>query len=282
LLLHDDVENAELADIAVEEGNALPGRQVALWARAEDREALIAAGIGHIDAAGVLMEVAIAALRSQAAQFIGIQETRQILARMEGEWGELVRETMRIVPLQRIAELLRRLLDEGISLRNMRGILEALVEHGGREQDAAVLAESVRGALRRQICHGYADVNRIIAAFIIDAEAEVAIRGAIRQTPAGTHLGLHESSALALIERIRAETAGYHRPQPALLCAIDIRRHLRALLKNNGVDVPVLSFHDLLPEFSVQPLGTIRVSADDQRSHVAGPHVMQAAAGRAA
>jgi type III secretion protein V len=281
LLVHDDAENALLADVAVAEGATLPGRQITLWARAEDHAALQSAGVGHMDAAGALAETVVLTLRRHAAQFIGIQETRQILARMEGEWEELVREAMRIAPLQRIAELLRHLLDEGISLRNMRGILEALVEYGGREQDFSLRIESIRGALRRQICHAHADENRIIATFMIDTEAEVAIRGAIRQTPSGTYLGLQEGSALALVERIRVETATIRRPPPVLLCAIDIRRQLRTLLINNGVDIPVLSFHDLLPEFTVQPLGMIRVGSDDPHRDPEAAYGMHAAGGAA-
>jgi type III secretion protein V len=181
------------------------------------------------------------------------------------------------VPLQRIADLLRRLLEEGISLRNLRGILEAVVENGA-QQDVALLAEAVRAALKRQICHGHADANRIIAAYMLDADAEAAIRGALRQTPAGLILALPEGTITALIERIRSLWTASRAPMPVLLTAADIRRHIRGLLVNNGIDAAVLSFNDLLPEFIVQPLGTVRVMTDDARQPGGGAAPMRAAA----
>jgi type III secretion protein V len=38
---------------------------------------------------------------------------------------------------------------------------------------------------------------------------------------------------------------------------MDVRRHVRNLLIRNDLDTPVLSYQELVPEFSVQPLATI-------------------------
>ena len=61
-----------------------------------------------------------------AQDFIGIQETRYLLEQMEGSYSELVKEAQRIVPLQKMTEILQRLVSEDISIRNLRVILEAL------------------------------------------------------------------------------------------------------------------------------------------------------------
>ncbi|WP_038962142.1 FHIPEP family type III secretion protein, partial [Yersinia pestis] len=58
-------------------------------------------------------------LREYAEDFIGIQETRYLLEQMEGGYGELIKEVQRIVPLQRMTEILQRLVGEDISIRNM-------------------------------------------------------------------------------------------------------------------------------------------------------------------
>ncbi|HTW72125.1 MAG TPA: type III secretion system export apparatus subunit SctV, partial [Acetobacteraceae bacterium] len=269
LLLRDDAENAALAGVTAIAGQPLPGVAEPLWVPAAERDALTASGIGMMERPDVLAHSMAAAMRRHAAQIVGIQETRQILAAAEQMWGELVREVQRIVPLQRMADLFRRLLDEGLSLRNLRGLLEAVMEHAGREQDPAMLAETVRAGMRRQICHTYADHLRVIGAFIIDAEAENLLRSAIPQGGGGARLNLAEGTIAALVERVRAEVGASRGPGPVVLTAVDLRRHLRALLTNNGVHVAVLSFHDLLPDFTVQPLGTIRLSAGADATHVA-------------
>ncbi len=262
LLLRDDVENAMLADVMTVPGPALPGIDEPLWIAAERRQQLLASGVGFMEPADVLAQAMANALRRYAGQLVGVQEARQILAAGEPQWGELVREVQRIVPLQRAADLFRRLLDEGLSLRNLRGVLESILEHAPREQDPAMLAEMVRAGMRRHICYAYADKLRVIGAYIVDAEAEAVLRSVIQQAGNNAHLNLMEGTTAALVERVRAEVSASRGPGPVVLTAIDLRRHLRALLANNGVHTPVLSFHDLLADFTVQPLGTIRLTSD--------------------
>ena len=262
LLLRDEPENAELAGVIAAQGRALPGVAEPAWVPVTQRSLLAASGVGTMDPVDVVGYAMVHALRRHASQIIGIQEARQILAAGEQQWGELVREVQRVVPLQRAADLFRRLLDEGLSLRNLRGLLESMLEHAAREQDPAAFAEVVRAGMRRQICHAYAGPLGIIGAFIVDAEAELLLRNAVQQMGNGARLNLAEGAMAALVERVRAEMSVSRGPGPVVLTAVDLRRHLRGLLVNNGVDAPVLSFHDLLPDFTVQPLGTIRLSGD--------------------
>jgi type III secretion protein V len=270
--LRDDAENATLAGVTATAGRPLPGAAEPLWVPATQRAPLVASGVGFMEPADVLAQSMATALRRHAGQIIGIQETRQILSAGEQQWGELVQEVRRIVPLQRAADLFRRLLDEGLPLRNLRGLLESVLEHAAREQDPATLAETVRAGMRRQICHAYADTLRVIGAFIVDAEAENLLRNAIQQAGGGSRLNLAEGTAAALVERVRAEVGASRGPGPVVLTALDLRRHLRALLTNNGVYAPVLSFHDLLPDFTVQPLGTIRLTGGGAVSGITEPH----------
>jgi len=260
LLLRDDPENAELAGVPTAPGGHLLGLPHVHWVPASQRAALEETGVGFLEPAEALALVA-AALRRHAGQIVGVQETRQIIAAVEAQWTDLVREVQRLVSLQRAADLFRRLLDEGLTLRNLRGLLESMLEHGA-QQDPAALAELVRASMRRQICHRYADPLRVIAAYIVDSEAEGLLRGAVQQAGSNAHLNLAEGTAAALVERVRAELAGSRGPGPVVLTALDVRRPLRNLLANNGVHAPVLSFHDLLPEFTIQPLGTIRLSGN--------------------
>ncbi len=260
LLLRDETENAELAGVTVTRGRALPGVAEPAWVPTAQRAPLADSGVGIMDPVDVVGHAMIHVLRRHASQIIGIQEARQILAAGEQQWGEFVREVQRVVPLQRAADLFRRLLDEGLSLRNLRGLLESMLEHAAREQDSAALAEVVRAGMRRQICHAYADPLGVIGVFIVDAEAESLLRNAVQQMGNGARLNLAEGAMAALVERVRAEISVSRGPGPVVLTAVDLRRHLRGLLVNNGVDAPVLSFHDLLSDFTVQPLGTIRLS----------------------
>jgi type III secretion protein V len=263
LLLRDDPAHAELAGLPVLRGPQLAGQRDSVWIAAEHAPALVEAGIGHLNASEILATTIGESLARYASSFVGIQETRALLARMEKDYADLVREVQRVVTLQKIADVLRRLLDEGVSIRNLRTVLESLVEWGPREQDVVLLAEYVRSGLKRQICYRCANAERVLAAYIVERDAEDVIRAAVRQTTVGSYLALSDGTAEGIVDGIRAQLAAITDPaaKPVILTALDIRRFVRGMLVKNDITLPVLSYQDLAPEFTVQPIGSIRLEA---------------------
>jgi type III secretion protein V len=67
-------------------------------------------------------------LKKYAAEFIGLQETRFILENFEKNFPELVKEVQRVLPVQKIGEVLQRLVQEDVSIRNLRLIMQCLIE----------------------------------------------------------------------------------------------------------------------------------------------------------
>jgi type III secretion protein V len=186
---------------------------------------------------------------------------------MEGEYPELMKEVVKIATLQKVAEILRRLLEENISIGNLRLILEAMVEWGTREQDTVILVEYVRVALRRQICFRCADRNRIIVAYMVERAVEETLRSSVRPTAVGAFLSIADSAARPIVDRMRSVFAAAPDKRPVLLTSMDVRRHLRALLMRNDLDMTVLSYPELAPEFTVQPLAAL---ADKMEKEIIG------------
>jgi type III secretion protein V len=261
LLLTDDRDHALLADVTVEPCDPSGPQAGYSWVEDAARERLRSFGIGFAEIDSALMLAVTGILTDHADMFMGVQEARSLLSALEAQSPELVREAMRLVTLPRLAELFRRLLSDGLSLAPMRGILESIISTDGSESDAGAFAEQIRAALRRQICHNHADPMRVIAAFLVDPEAEVMLRAALRQTPQGTSLNLPASTIASLVERMRGELAASRGPAPVLLTTADLRRHLRMVLKASGLRIAVLAYNDILPGFTVQPLGNIRLPA---------------------
>ncbi len=111
----------------------VPGEE-ASWVEQAHQDRLERSGCACLGLEQVLTWHLSHVLREYAEDFIGIQETRYLLEQMEQGYGELVKEAQRIVPLQRMTEILQRLVGEDISIRNMRAILEAMVEWGRRRR----------------------------------------------------------------------------------------------------------------------------------------------------
>ncbi|MGY3695573.1 type III secretion protein V [Bradyrhizobium sp. USDA 3240] len=259
LALNDDVANIELSGI--------PFRQEPetnrVWIEEGHAAALKAAGIGYHRPSEILALRLHFTLTRYAQRLVGIQETRQLLGRMEQEYADLVKEVLRTTTVPRIAEVLRRLLDEGIPIRNTRLLLEALAEWSEREQNAVLLTEYVRATLKRQICFRYANAHRVVAAFIIERETEDIVRGAVRETAVGPYLVLDDWQSEKLLAQFRQihSTIARSQSQPIILGSMDIRRFVRGFLTRNGIDLPVLSYQDLASDFTVQPIGSVKLPA---------------------
>ncbi|MFH0301661.1 type III secretion system export apparatus subunit SctV [Bradyrhizobium sp. 31Argb] len=260
ILARDTPEGLEMVDIpyVMKDSSFLPQIET-VWVDVAHRESLQAAGIPYLEAAQILSCHVGQIVRRHADEFIGIQETKALLKQAEVSFPELVKEALRLVPLQKIAEVLKRLVSEQVSLRNMRAILSTLVQWGQNEKDTVLLTEHVRGALKRQICFQHCAGTNLLPAYILTADVEDTVRKSIRQTSAGSYLALDPPTTQQIVGRIKdaggiLESMPY---KPVLLTSVDIRRYVRKLVEVDLYELPVLSYQELTPDISVQPLARI-------------------------
>lgn len=259
LLVRESVSQLELLGIPYEKGEHLLPEQEAFWVSVEYEERLEKSQLEFFSHSQVLTWHLSHVLREYAEDFIGIQETRYLLEQMEGGYGELIKEVQRIVPLQRMTEILQRLVGEDISIRNMRSILEAMVEWGQKEKDVVQLTEYIRSSLKRYICYKYANGNNILPAYLFDQEVEEKIRSGVRQTSAGSYLALEPAVTESLLEQVRKTIGDLSQIQskPVLIVSMDIRRYVRKLIESEYYGLPVLSYQELTQQINIQPLGRI-------------------------
>jgi type III secretion protein V len=255
----EEARHLEMLGIQSEGGDRfLPGVET-LWVEERYRDLLNKAGIATLDLPRVLTFHLSFILKKYAPDFIGIQETRYLLSQMEGGFGELVKEVQRVLPIQKITEIFQRLVSEEISIRNLRTILEALVEWGQKEKDSVLLCEYIRGTLKRYISYKYSSGQNILPAYLLAPDVEESIRGSIRQTSAGSYMALDPAVAQKFVARCK-QSIGELRPgraRPVIVVSMDIRRYVRKLIEMELYEVPVLSYQELTQEITVQPLDRI-------------------------
>src|SRR3546814_2686968 len=83
-------------------------------------------------------------LQRRMGGFIGIQETSNLFGKMQRDYPDLVKEMLRVVAPQRVADVLRRLAEEGVPVRNLRDAFAAITDVGGRDTDVVLLHDYVR------------------------------------------------------------------------------------------------------------------------------------------
>ncbi|MCP5505740.1 MAG: type III secretion system export apparatus subunit SctV [Chlamydiales bacterium] len=234
----------------------------ALWVENRYVEVLKKAGIKYWKPLDVMILHLSQFYKQYAADFLGIQEMRAILEFVEKSYPDLVKEVTRLVPLQKLTEIFRRLVQEQVSIKDLRTIMESLSEWAQTEKDTVLLTEYVRSSLKRYISYKYSLGQTVLSVYLLDPEIEDMIRGAIKQTSAGSYLALDPDSVQLILHAMRGvivPTPPGGQP-PVLLTAIDVRRFARKLIEGDFPDLPVVSYQEIVPEVRIQPLGRIQLS----------------------
>jgi type III secretion protein V len=234
----------------------------ALWVDEKYQEILQRASIRFWTGLEVIILHLSKFYRQYASEFIGIQEVRAILEFIEKSFPDLIKEVTRLVPLQKLTEILRRLVQEQVSIKDLRTILEALSEWAQTEKDTVLLTEYVRSSLKRYISYKYSLGQSVLSVYLLDPEIEDMVRGAIKQTSAGSYLALDPDSVQLILHAMRntiQPTPSGGQP-PVLLTAIDVRRFVRKLIEGEFPELAVVSYQEIVPEIRIQPLGRVQLT----------------------
>lgn len=259
LLVREKEENLKILGMDyVLEKKFLPNLP-AIWVDQRYREQLEKAGIPFMDLSQVLTYHLSILLKRHAGEFIGLQETRILLDKIEEQFPELVKEVQRVLPVQKITEVLKRLVQEEISIRDLRSIIESLIEWGQKEKDVILLTEYIRSSLKRYISYKYSGGQNILGVYLLTPDLEETFRKAIRQTSGGSYLSLDPQVSKKIIEAIKKEVGDLTESirKPVLLTSMDIRRYVRKLIEQELYDLPTISYQELTQEIIIQPLEKI-------------------------
>jgi type III secretion protein V len=201
-------------------------------------------------------------LRARAADFLGLAEVQRLLDELEQFSPATVRNVVpKPVSLVLLTDVLRRLVEEGVSVRDMRGILESLSTVALTEKDPLGLAEFVRSQMRRALTYRLTGGRSELDVVLLDPLVEDTIRRAVTRTAAGAFLTLAPQAARDVLAAVRkavgplaAGSVGGDL-RAVILTQPDIRRFVRKLIEPELPEVWVASFAELLPEVSLKPVG---------------------------
>ena len=207
----------------------------------------------------LLAEITGALVRKAGGQMLGYRQVELIMAGLSKSQPQLAEQIKAAMPVPRLLDVLRRLVDEGVPLLPRRLLFETLIEWAPKEQDPALLTEYVRRAMRRQLSHTFADENQMIACHVIDPQLEQSLRESIRRTEAGAFLAIQPmlaNSVLQQLENVKPPADPNAKP-PVIVTTVDLRRLFRSFLQSHRIEIPVLALNEISPEFKLMPVGTL-------------------------
>ena len=262
LLLLDEVDFAELADVEVVRlDDVLPDRSMA-FVKPEDAQKLEQIGIACAPLEAPLEQALDQVVGAYAGHFIGLEETKLLLNHFSKQYAELVNQVQSVGSIGKLAMVLHRFVADGLSIRNLRAILQGYLEWAVKEEDPVVLSEYVRTTLKDQLCHPHVDSEGMMAVLLFQSESEAIIRDGIQETTVGSYLSLDSERTTTLISRVQQfwDNAVQNDTSCVLVTSIDIRRYVRNALKINGIDMPVFSYQDIALDVRIHPVGVIDLS----------------------
>lgn len=259
VLVREDPDNVRMLGIDVKEGLPFLPSEKAWWVSESEAYKLKEFGISYLEKEKVISLNLSLVLARHASDFIGLQETKFLLDKMEERAPDLVHEATRLLTLQKIAEIFKRLVQEQISIRDLRAILESIIAWAPKEKDLIMLCEYIRTSLSRQISYKYCAGQNILPAVLLEPNVEEVIRKSIRQTSAGSFLALDPQSSKSILADAKRALGNRNGKNVVIIASIDIRRYVRRLIESEFFDVAVLDYQELTPEISVQPVDRIRI-----------------------
>ncbi len=234
----------------------------ALWITEDKKERAQMAGYTVVDCTTVIATHISEIIKQHAHEMIGRQEVQDLLDNLAKTYPKLVEEIVpTIVSLGTIMRVLQNLLREGISIRDLRTILETVADWAQATQDPEILTEYVRHSLSRTISSDLAQ-DQTIPLITLSKSVEDSILNAIQHKETGSYLAIDPQVAQKILDAIGQSVSLFQGGQkPVLLAAPQIRPHVRKLTERYYPGLIVISHNEVLPTFKVKSLGTVTIDA---------------------
>lgn len=229
----------------------------AVWIQSHQRAQAETMGYTVVDPATVIATHLSHLIREHAPELLGHEEVQQLLATLGKSAPKLVEDlTPKALPLSVIVRVLQNLLIEKIPIRQMRKIVEALVEHAPHSQDPGVLTAAVRNALGRFIVQEITGMAPELPVFTLAPQLERILQDSTQGNGgAALEPGLAERLHQSLAECVTKQEA---RNEPAVvLVPAQVRAALARLVRHSVPSLSVLSYSEVPEDKRLKLVGTI-------------------------
>ncbi len=236
----------------------------ALWLNSDQKERAELAGYTVVDPETVLVTHLSETLRRHCHELLSRDDVQKLVDRLRDRQPAVVNGVVpEVVGMAVLHRVLQHLLKDGIPIRDLGQIIEALADNAGRTKDVGMLTELARKALVRTITEHHCDNAGRILAIVLDPSLEHDLRSGITKDVEGENLNLSPDRAMEFCRRAAgawktAMEAG--QDKVVLLCDHRVRPHLAGLLSRQMPQLAVLAYDEIAIGTKVEQAGTISLT----------------------
>ncbi len=232
----------------------------AFWILDELKGRAREAGYTVVDPVTVLITHFTEVIKQQAPNLLTRGETDRLIGRVREQQPSLVQDLVpKVLTLGEVQKVLQSLLREKVPIRNMEAILEVLSDHGARVKEADQLTELVRERLGATICQTLANPSGELYVLTFDPVVEQQMTASIRSVDDRSALAIEPRFAEQLLRKLTAEADRMLSSElmPVILCAPNLRRHVRRFTERLMPQLSVLSLSEVPNNLNLKAFGMV-------------------------
>jgi len=218
------------------------------------------AGLTTWDVTGYLILALSGLIRSNASMFLSVETTNILFNKFKQAFPSLIKSVERDFTLPEITNILRALLDDELSIRDLRGLLEELVtlrkmkEHFKEDSKKFILdaVKKLRISQKEYLCSKYGGDRKTIICYLLNSKLEK-ILGDTEIIDPTTQLEILKQ----LVEKIKVPTMAGAKATVITKC--DIRQKFRSVIARVLPKMAVLAYEELSPDLNIQPIDRINL-----------------------
>ena len=234
----------------------------ATWIDPAQRDYARTLGYTVVDPATAIATHLNTLLRNNSSELLSHDETQQLLDKVAGRSPKLVEDLVPgKLPLATITKVLQNILDESVSVRDMRTIIEVLSTESSRTQDIEELTAAVRPRLGRMIVQGLVDINDSLPVMTLNPSLEQILHNILQQNNSSQGLVIEPKLAEGLFKALAENSQEVENLGHAAVLVVSpaIRPWLAKFIRHRLAELTVLSYSEIPDDQAVNVVATIDV-----------------------
>ncbi|MBT3205475.1 MAG: flagellar biosynthesis protein FlhA [Gammaproteobacteria bacterium] len=231
----------------------------AIWIDPVLRDHAQTLGYTVVDTSTVIATHLSQMLQDNAHELIGHEEVQELMDVLKRTSPKLVENlTPKPLSLSIIAKVLQNLLQEQVSIRDLRSIAETLADHGIQSQDAGMLTAVTRVSLGRQIVQSIFGMASELSVMTLHPSLEQILQQTV-QGADGKVMAFEPGLAQMMHNSLKESTQNQlSKGQPAvLLVSQNLRAFLSRMVRHGIQGLHVLSYEEIPEDKQIKVIASV-------------------------
>lgn len=234
----------------------------AIWISEDQRERAELLGYTVVDPTSVLATHITETIKKHSADILDREVVKELIDNIKSDYEVVVDEVYpKKFDLGELQTVLQNLLLEGVSIRNLPLILEAIADASKLTQNLETLSEYVRSGIARQLCNSLQGYDNKLRVLTLNPSLEEYFRENLQETDLGNYIALDPNINNSFVYAVNEESKkctsmGY---PTIILAAPELRKPIRRILERDLRGVSVLSYNEIIADIELEAVGMVSV-----------------------